>query len=156
MKNIDKKRNENEEYINTQVQNSKLKKIMEAGKNNFPSAIFCCGLNPKNLKKKTEISADLLTKFLNGCIDEFAEKYPYLLDEEKNFKFAKIKQGFNIPVKRDDLRDLLDLLEKANKNFAKKNNINFFIAESHISPISGNSFTKTQFKNIPPDQNKKS
>jgi len=141
-------------YIDNFLKKSNFQKMMEVGKNKFPLAIFVCRLNPKKTNKKMDTTADLMNKLLNRCKDKLAEKFPYLIDEEKNFKFSKINQGFNIPVKKEDFNDLMDLLKLANKEMIEIDNINFFIDISHVSPITGNSFTKTQFKNIPPDNDK--
>lgn len=90
-------------------------------------------------------------EFLNHGKEIIVKKYPYLIDESNDFKIVRSEPGFNIPVKKSDFTDLMDLLNKTNEE--KKSG--FFIDLSHKSPYSNNQFIKTQFKNIPPDVDKK-
>lgn len=110
-------------------------------------AIFICALNPKNQKK---IGTSLLKakQFLDNVgKKEITEMCPYLLDENKDFKILRSEPGFNIPVLKNDLSALMELLNKANE----ENKSGFFIDISHKSPFSENHLIKTQFKNIPPN-----
>lgn len=85
-------------------------------------------------------------EFLNHGKEIISKNYPYLIDESNDFKITRSEPGFNIPVKKSDFSDLMNLLNKTNEE--KK--LGFFIDLSHKSPYSNNQFIKTQFKNIPP------
>lgn len=130
-------------YVDEFLKKSKFSKIMEEGKKLFPIAIFITRLNTKN--KKIATSRDLITKFLMGVKEKILQKYSYLVDEKDNFHIIKLNLGWHIPIKSEDLEEILNLLNEANKISKEK----YFIELSHKSPNSENSFAKVQFKNIP-------
>jgi len=137
------------EEIQEFLKNTTFQKKMEEAKDKYLS-IFICELKPKTNKK---VSTSLIKAyaFLNKIGKEIISKnYGYLLDESNDYKIIRSEPGFNIPVKKDDLTDLLDLLIKDNE----KNKLGFFIDVSHKNPFSNNQFIKIQFKNIPPDVDK--
>jgi len=137
------------EEIHEFLKNTTFQKKMDEAKDKYLS-IFICALKP-NSNKKVSTSLIKAYGFLNKIGKEiFSEKYRYLLDESNDYKIIRSEPGFNIPVKKDDLTDLLDLLIKDNE----KNKLGFFIDVSHKNPFSKNQFIKTQFKNIPPDVDK--
>ena len=145
---MDDKINEN---INEFLKNSKFKKNIDEGKALFTSAIFICKLNTK--KKRIAIPKETLKDFLSSCKD-FLKEYTYLLDENGGFKFTKLNIGYNLPVKKDDLQPLLDILIKAKEEYFNKKDILLSIEMSHKDPNSEFQYIKTQFKNMPSHLNK--
>jgi RNAse (barnase) inhibitor barstar len=139
-------------YEDNFLKSTTFQKVMAEGKKEFPIAIFICRLNPKN--KKIHTTKDIVINLLSKVKKQISEKYDYLLDEDKNFKIIKINMGFHIPVKNDDLKELLLLLDSAKKELFDHEKISLFIDLSHKSLNSDINFIKVQFKNIPPNIDK--
>jgi hypothetical protein len=137
------------EEIQEFLKNTTFQQKMEEAEDKYRS-IFICALK-SNSNKKIATSLKRAYEFLDKIGKEiFSKRYAYLLDESNDFKIIRSEPGFNIPVKKDDLNGLLDLLIKGNE----KDKLGFFIDMSHKNPFSKNQFIKTQFKNIPPDVDK--
>jgi hypothetical protein len=124
------------------------KMMAEKSKEIWNKPIFICKLSQKG--RKINLPKNELIPLFERVLPQIKEKFSYLMDENGSYRVHKTTIGFNIPVKKKDFQELMHLLVANSKG-----QIQYYITESYVCPHLDLHSSMVQFRDLPPEIDKK-